>query len=485
MTIQSQLFIGGALTAAAGGQLYEVINPATETVAGQAADAAPADATRAIAAARDAFDHSAWSTDAALRLRVLRQFRDALLARREELRPLLIAETGAPAGITYGPQLDGPLASIDFVLDTLAQYRFEHELPDMGIMGPARRLVVREAAGVVAAITPWNFPLQINLTKIIPALAAGCTVVLKPAPDTPWSASFLGEVAAACADLPAGVLNIVTSADKATIGEMLSSDPRIDVISFTGSTAVGRRIMECAARSIKRVFLELGGKSAYIVLDDADFAEALPLAAGVCFHAGQGCALLTRLLVPRARHDEAVAFLEAIFKSFPYGDPADMTQIMGPLINATQRDRVLAHIDSGRREGARLITGGGRPTHLPKGYYVEPTLFANVSNTMRIAREEIFGPVLVVIPYEDDEDAIRIANDSDYGLSGGVASADPARAERVARRIRTGTIGVNGANFFAANAPFGGYKQSGIGREMGVEGFEEYLETKTLALPAP
>jgi aldehyde dehydrogenase (NAD+) len=350
--------------------------------------------------------------------------------------------------------------------------------------GPTRRLVSREAAGVVAAITPWNFPVQINIAKVIPALAAGCTVVLKPAPDTPWSASFLGRVAARCPDMPAGVFNVVTSSDKTTIGEMLSGDPRIDVVSFTGSTVVGRRVMENAAPTIKKVFLELGGKSAYIVLDDSDFATALPLAATVCFHAGQGCAINTRLLVPRSRYEEALAVLEPIFTHFPYGDRMDMTQIMGPLISAAQRDRVLDYIETGKAEGARVVTGGGRPPHIEKGYYVQPTLFADVTNDMTIAREEIFGPVLVVIPYEDDADAIRIANDSVYGLSGAVASADNARALRVARSIRTGTFGINGANFFAPNAPFGGYKQSGIGREMGVEGFEEYLEVKTIALPA-
>jgi aldehyde dehydrogenase (NAD+) len=381
--------------------------------------------------------------------------------------------------------VDGPIAAIDFVLDTLADYEFEHDLPDMGtIGGPARRVVRREAAGVVAAITPWNFPLQLNLTKSIPALAAGCTVVLKAAPDTPWSASFLGRIAAECPALPRGVFNVLTSADKAAIGSMLSTDPRIDVVSFTGSTETGRRVMESAAKTIKKTFLELGGKSAYIVLDDADFATALPAAATVCYHAGQGCAIATRLLVPRARYEEALEFLKPIFQYIPYGDRNDMTQIMGPLVSAAQRDRVLGFIARGVAEGARLVAGGGRPPHLEKGYYVEPTLFADVTNDMTIAREEIFGPVLVVIPFEDDEDAIRIANDSIYGLSGAIASASVERALAVAKRIRTGTMSINGSNFFAPNAPFGGYKQSGLGREMGIEGFEEYLETKTIAMPA-
>ncbi len=481
----AQLFIDGALTDAEGARVYEVINPATEEVAGVAADASAADADRAIAAARRAFDETDWSTNRDQRLKALRQFRDAIKANLPQLRLLVAAETGCPPGLSYGPQVDGPVAAIDFVLDTLAEYEFEHDLPDMGtIGGPARRVVRREAAGVVAAITPWNFPLQLNLTKSIPALAAGCTVVLKAAPDTPWSASFLGRIAAGCPALPRGVFNVLTSADKAAVGSMLSTDPRIDVVSFTGSTETGRRVMESAAKTIKKTFLELGGKSAYIVLDDADFATFLPAAATVCYHAGQGCAIATRLLVPRARYAEALEFLKPIFQYIPYGDRNDMTQIMGPLVNAAQRDRVLGFIARGVAEGARLVAGGGRPAHLEKGYYVEPTLFADVTNDMTIAREEVFGPVLVVIPFEDDEDAIRIANDSIYGLSGAIASASVERALAMAKRIRTGTMSINGANYFAPNAPFGGYKQSGLGREMGIEGFEEYLETKTIALPA-
>ena len=483
---ETRLFIDGALLPAEGGRTFDVIDPSTEEVAGVAADASPADAERAIAAARRAFDTTDWSTNREKRLRALTQFRDALREDIDTLRALVAAETGCPPSLTYGPQVQFPVDSIDYHLETLASYEFEHVLEDLGTMGgPTNRIVAREAAGVVAAITPWNFPVQINIAKVIPALAAGCTVVLKPAPDTPWAALFMGRIAARCPDLPAGVFNVVSSSDKVTIGEMLSTDPRIDVVSFTGSTAVGRQVMAGAAGTIKKVFLELGGKSAYIILDDADFETALPLAATVCFHAGQGCAINTRLLLPRSRYDEAIAFLEPMFRHFPYGDRSDMSQIMGPLVSAAQRDRVLGYIEAGKAEGARLVAGGGTPAHLPRGYYVEPTLFADVTNDMRIAQEEIFGPVLVAIAYDDEEDAIRIANDSIYGLSGAVASADTERALRVARRIRTGTMGINGANFFAPNAPFGGYRQSGLGREMGVEGFEEYLEVKTIAVPAP
>jgi aldehyde dehydrogenase (NAD+) len=283
--------------------------------------------------------------------------------------------------------------------------------------------------------------------------------------------------------MPAGVFNVVTASDPAITGEMLVTDPRVDVVSFTGSTAVGRHIMAQAAATVKKVFLELGGKSAHIVLDDADFAAAVQASAVVCYHAGQGCALTTRLLLPRSRYEEGVEILRQVFTHIPYGDPYGAGQIMGPQVSRRQQQRVLEYIEIGKREGARLVCGGKAPAHLPKGFYVEPTVFADVTNDMRIAREEIFGPVLCVIPFNDDDDAARIANDSIYGLSGAIFSGDVERALRLARRIRTGTMNINGANFFSPDAPFGGYKQSGVGREMGIEGFEEYLQTKTVALP--
>ena len=338
----------------------------------------------------------------------------------------------------------------------------------MGV--PSRRLLWKEAAGVVAAISPWNFPFQINMAKLCPALAAGCTVVLKSAPETPWTATIIAKVAVEQTDIPPGVLNVLTSSDPASVGERLTSDPRVDMVSFTGSTATGRRIMSSAAGTVKRVFLELGGKSANIILDDTpDFNTALLSGFAVCYHAGQGCALTTRMLLPRKRYQEGVEFLRHAFGQLPYGDPFGEGQIMGPLISARQRSRVLEYVEVGRRDGARLVCGGKQPERLPKGYYVEPTLFADVHNDMRIAQEEIFGPVLVAIPYDDDDDAVRIANESIYGLSGAVFGSTE-RALRVARRIRTGTLNVNGANFFAPDSPFGGYKQSGIGREMGEAG---------------
>jgi len=280
-------------------------------------------------------------------------------------------------------------------------------------------------------------------------------------------------------------VNIVTSGDKAAVGEVLTGDPRVDLISFTGSTVTGKRIMARGADTLKRVFLELGGKSASVVLDDADIAASAAGASMVCIHGGQGCAITTRMLLPESRYDEAVELLKTAFENVPYGDPMDASVIMGPLINARQRERVLGYIEKGKAEGARLLVGGGVPKHLAKGYYVEPTLFVDVDPDATIAQEEIFGPVLSVLKFRDDDDAVRIANNSNYGLSGGVSSATLERSMAVARRIRAGTVAVNGGAWFGADAPFGGYKQSGIGREHGIAGFEEYLETKTLGLPAP
>ena len=485
MNPESRLFIDGALCAAASGKTYANFNPVTEEAIGEVADAGPEDMDRAIAAARRAFDETDWSTNHAFRLKCLQQLQQGLRAVEDDFKQQIAAETGAPLGICgdMGPQCEMPIGFMDYTLKSLPNYEWSRDIGISEMMGgKSRRLVEKEAIGVVACITPWNVPLQINLAKCVPALAAGCTVVLKAAPDTPWSATMLGRVVSECTDIPAGVFNVITSEDPKEVGDQLVGDPRVDMVSFTGSTAVGKHIMARAAQTVKKVFLELGGKSANIILDDADLSASLLTCLSVCFHAGQGCAIHTRLLIPRSRQAEVEALLPTYFGFIQYGDPASESQIMGSLVNARQRDRVLAYIEKGKAEGARLLLGGGKPEQLEKGYYVEPTVFMDVTNDMTIAREEIFGPVLAVIAYDDEEEAVRIANDSEYGLSGGVWSASEERALSVARRIRAGTVNVNGGNFYGADAPFGGYKQSGVGREMGLEGFEEYLETKTIAI---
>ncbi len=475
-----QLLVDGKLTGAGDGTTYPVVDPATGREIGRAPDATAEDVDRAIGAARRAFDETEWSTDLALRVRCLRQLHEALVDHGDAMRALTTAEAGAPAFLTTGPQYDVPVEGLAWTIDLAERYEWEQDLGVAEPMGiPTRRTVRKEAVGVVAAITPWNFPNQINLAKVGPALAAGNTVVLKPAPDTPWVACELGRLAAEHTDLPPGVLNVVTPGSNAVAG-VLTTDPRVDRVSFTGSTATGRAIMAAAAPTLKKVFLELGGKSAAIVLDDADLAAAVGTAAfSVCVHAGQGCALTTRLLVPRDRYDEAVQVAAATMESIGAKDPTDPGAVCGPVISQVQRDRIESYLRLAEEEGGRFATGGRVIDR--DGFWVEPTVVAGLGNDSRLAREEIFGPVLVVIPHDGDDDAVRIANDSAYGLSGSVDSGDPERARAVAARIRTGTLAVNGGVWFSPDAPFGGYKQSGIGREMGVAGFEEYLETKLVA----
>jgi len=477
-----RMLIDGELREARSGKRFDNINPATEDVLGDVADADAKDMSDAIGAARRAFDETSWSTDRAFRRRCLEQLHAALVEDVEGIRAELVAEVGCPIAITYGPQLDAPLADgLLWPAEMIDRFEWERELPEGTAFGMRSwRKVVKEPAGVVGAIIPWNFPFEVTLQKVGQSLAMGNTLIVKPAPDTPWNATRLGRLVAEKTDIPAGVFNVVTSSDH-LVGEELVIDPRVDLISFTGSTATGRRIMEKGAATMKRLFLELGGKSAQIYLEDADLASSLPFACFVCMHGGQGCAMLTRLLVPRSRYDEAISLMAPGFETFAYGDPTDPSNMQGPQISAKQRDRVMGYIERGVAEGARLVTGGHRPSHLSKGYYIEPTLFADVDNSMTIAREEIFGPVLVVISFDDDDDAVRIANDSEYGLSGSVTSASEERALAVAHRIRAGTVGVNGGIFYGADAPFGGYKASGVGRQNGIEGLEQYLETKTIS----
>jgi aldehyde dehydrogenase (NAD+) len=483
---EERLFIDGELVEAEGGKVYDNVNPATGEVIGVAADASPTDMERAIAAARRAFDETDWTTNVELRARGLRQLATAMEEHHEELGELTIAEVGAPRMLIDGPQLATPRGYLGYYADMAEGYEWTQDLGEAdGPAGRVHRWVDKEPAGVVACITPWNYPNQINLAKIAPALAAGCTVILKPAPDTPWTALALGRLVADHTDIPAGVFNVVTSSDKA-IGELLTTSPDVDMVSFTGSTAVGRRIMEAGAPTIKRVFLELGGKSATIVLDDVeDMAAATGMTCfQVCTHGGQGCATTTRLLLPRSRYDEGVEAAAALLGVLPYGDPQDPGNMTGPIVNEAQLAKIDGMVKQAVADGARVVVGGGIATQFDGGNWFQPTLLADVTNDMAIARDEIFGPVLVAIPYDDEDDAVRIANDSIFGLSGAVVSADRDHALRVARRIRTGTMSVNGGMWYAADMPFGGYKQSGVGREMGVAGFEEYLELKAWAEPA-
>ena len=483
---ESLLLIDGKLVAAYDGGTYDNINPATGAVIGVAPDAGLAEVDAAIEAARRAFDETTWSTDVALRVKCLRQLQAAFVAHAAEIRAVTVAEVGCPVSLTYGPQLDTPVEGLGYAADLAESYEWT---TDLGVAKPfgvkTQRTIHREAVGVVAAITPWNFPHQINLAKVGPALASGCTVILKAAPNTPWCATALGRLVAEHTDIPAGVFNVITSSDNA-VGEVLCTDPRVDLVSFTGSTATGRKVMVAAADTLKKTFLELGGKSAYVVLDDADVPTA---AIGVAFqimaHAGQGCAITTRMVVPRAQYDEYVRQVVAMIGSIGYGDPTDSGNFMGPLISEAQRRRVLGYIETAVAEGATIATGGGVPDHLGDelagGFFVQPTVLVGVDQNSTIAQEEVFGPVLAIIAHDGDDDAVAIANNSLFGLSGAVVATDVERARAVAARIRTGTIAVNGGVFYSPDVPFGGYKQSGIGREMGVAGFEEYLEIKVLA----
>lgn len=480
----ANLYIDGEVRPSSDNQYFGVINPWTAEPCGRAADATEADVEAAIVAARSAFDNTDWSTDHNKRFELVSNYVDALFANREELTMIARLEAGAAVGAAKRAHIDGALNGAKALLECFKKVEWEEDRGkkvDMGI--ESERIVVHEPLGVVAAITPWNVPLYINVGKVISALLAGCTVILKPAPDTPRMGSVMGELAVKVG-LPKGVLNVITSADPAMAGEKLTQDKRVDVVSFTGSTVVGKRIMENGAASLKRVFLELGGKSANIILEDAPDFQICCMMGMAIFHAGQGCAMATRMLVPRSRYDEAKEALKMSYAGFnqKWGEFDNPEHIMGPVISKKQHERVMSYIDIGKQEGATLLAGGVARPDKGKGFFIEPTCFVDVTNDMRIAQEEIFGPVLVVIPFDDDEDAIRIANDSEYGLGGAVMSADRDRAMKIARRIRAGAISVNGGMSITGDLPFGGFKGSGMGREWGVEGIEDFLDTKAIAI---
>lgn len=488
-TLIDKLFIDGRWEAATGGT-EAVLNPATEAVIGHAPVGDRGAAEAAVAAARQAFDHGPWPRMAmAERADVMRRFHQALQARRTQIAELIVAEVGCAQAITQPMQVDAPLghllSAIEHVARDDTQYipveASTNPFDPSGPMVLGGGAIVREPVGVVTGITAYNFPFLLNLAKLTPALLAGNTLVLKPSPFTPFSALLLGEVAEEIG-LPKGVLNIVTGG--AEVGTTLTTDERVDMVTFTGSEAVGAAIMAQAAPSLKRVHLELGGKSALIVRADADIQQAAATAVmGLTINAGQGCALLTRLLVHNSVRQAFGEAARAVASQWKIGNPSDPAVMMGPLIRDAQRSKVEHYIQLGRDEGARLIHGGGRPQGLDKGFFTEITLFDEVDNRMQIAQDEIFGPVGAIIGFDSDEEAVAIANDSRYGLNGGILTADSAKAYEIARQIRAGSVMINGGAGRMAYAPIGGYKRSGIGREYGPDWLREYQQEKTILYP--
>jgi aldehyde dehydrogenase (NAD+) len=470
MQIRDTVYYDGDWRASTGTDAIDVISSVTEEAFARVPSGTPEDVDRAMQSARRAFDGVWGQTSTEDRAVWLEKLSAAVKARVPEIAEAIVHEVGTALGFATKVQAEFPATMIGMNATFIREATLEETL--------GNSLVVREPIGVVGAITPWNYPLHQVVVKVAPALAAGCTVVLKPAELAPLSAFLLAEAAHEIG-LPAGVLNVVSGAGRVA-GEAIAAHPEADMVSFTGSLQAGRRVGALAADSIKKVCLELGGKSAFIVLDDAPFEKAVPAGVNHCMqNSGQTCSAWTRMLVPRARHDEAVGIATAQLAKLTLGDPFDPKTRLGPLASAQARDRVLGYIERGKAEGAALVAGGGRPAALPKGFYVEPTIFANVDNRMTIAQEEIFGPVLVIIPYDSEDDAVRMANDSPYGLSGGVWAGTSERALAVARRIRTGQVDINGGRFNPL-APFGGYKKSGIGREIGPMALEDFLQFKAI-----
>jgi acyl-CoA reductase-like NAD-dependent aldehyde dehydrogenase len=468
--IHDRLYIGGEWVKPAGAATLDVTNSSTEEVMARIPDGTPEDVDRAVAAAKKAFP--GWSqTPVAERAGMLQKLSAGLAARMDEIGLLVAQEVGMPLPMAKQIQAGLPTMVMGSYAKIVSEFAFEETI--------GNSIVVREPVGVVGCITPWNYPLHQVVAKVAPALAVGCTVVLKPSEVAPLTAFVLAEIVDQ-AGLPPGVFNLVTGTG-AVVGEAIASHPDVDMVSFTGSTRAGKRVSELAAKTVKRVALELGGKSANVILDDADFEKAVKSGVGNCYlNSGQTCSAWTRMLVPKSRQDEAIAIARKAAESFTVGDPVKGEARLGPLISEAQQKRVRGYIEKGLAEGATLITGGSeQPAGLERGFYVKPTVFADVKSDMTIAQEEIFGPVLSILPYEDEDDAVRIANDTIYGLAGGVWSKDPERAKRVAKRMRTGQVDINGGSFNPL-APFGGYKQSGRGRELGKFGLEEYLEVKSL-----
>ncbi|MCS6884854.1 MAG: aldehyde dehydrogenase family protein [Acidobacteriota bacterium] len=465
-----RIYINGKWVESGTSEKLQVIDSTSEEVMGVVPDATVEDVNAAVAAAKSAFE--AWSqTTVEERSEYLSKIAAKLAERKAEIAAVIAAEVGMPLPLATSVQAGLPVAMMNYYAKLIKEYQFEERI--------GNSLVVKEPVGVVGCITPWNFPLHQIVCKVAPALAAGCSIVLKPSEVAPLTAFILAEIIDEVG-LPAGVFNLVPGRG-VPVGEAIAAHPDVDMVSFTGSTRAGRRISELAAQTVKRVALELGGKSANIILDDADFERAVRSGVSNCyFNSGQTCSAWTRMLVPKAKMQDAVRIAKEAAEKFTLGDPREGKAKLGPLVSDVQRERVRTYIRKGIEEGATLVTGGPEPPEgLQKGYFVKPTVFADVRCDMTIAQEEIFGPVLCIIPYEDEDDAVRIANSTIYGLAGAVWSADVERAKRVARRLRTGQVDINGGSF-NMTAPFGGYKQSGHGREMGKYGLEEYLEIKSM-----
>ena len=481
--MNTKLLVNGKLVKGKGEE-QNVLNPATGKVIAQVNEAAEEQITAAVGAASKAF--AGWAgTVPKDRATLLLKLADRIEAEAQEFASLESQNCGKPLSSALNDEIP---AIVDVFRFFAGACRAMHGAVAGEYLPGFTSMIRRDPIGVVASIAPWNYPLLMAAWKLGPALAAGNTVVLKPDPNTPWNATRLGRLIAEHTDIPAGVVNVVPTPSN-EVAAILGTDPRVDMVSFTGSTAVGKLLMRQGADTMKRMFLELGGKSVAIVLDDANPSAILGAAVGVCVHAGQACAATTRMLVHRSLFDDALATITAAYAAVPVGDPVAPETLVGPVISAAQKERVLTAVERARRDGAEIPVGGGEvanlPEHLSGGHYVAPTVIVGVDNGAAIAQEEVFGPVLIVLPFDDDDEAVRIANDSAYGLAGAVMSRSLERGMNIARRIRTGSFGINGGMFYGADAPFGGYKNSGVGRQCGIEGFQQYLETKTLGYRLP